>query len=134
MGVQEAAGRGQKEEKQRVGKRATNPLQQLRTYVAFPFGARSRGGWRLELRQRFLGRSLQVDARLKGVSLLLHALWLRTILIRPPCHVAIGSVVCPEAVSRVANVLASSLRCLASLAAHQSTVHLEHLVNSAVLL
>ncbi|CAL8465722.1 g5258 [Coccomyxa elongata] len=61
----EAAGRAQKEENKRVGKRASNSLQQLRTYVAFPFGARSRGGWRLELRQR-LGRSLQVDARLKG--------------------------------------------------------------------
>ena len=69
MGVQEAAGKGQKEEKRREMGRVANPLQQLRTYVAFPFGARSRGGWRLELRQR-LGRSLQVDARLKGVSLL----------------------------------------------------------------
>lgn len=70
MGAQEVAGRAEKEENKRVGKRATNPLQQLRTYVAFPFGARSRGGWRLELRQR-LGPSLQVYARLKGASLLL---------------------------------------------------------------
>ncbi|BDA51592.1 hypothetical protein COCOBI_19-1480 [Coccomyxa sp. Obi] len=61
----EAAGREKKEERKRVGERVANPLQQLRTYVAFPFGARSHGGWRLELRQR-LGRSLQVDARLKG--------------------------------------------------------------------
>ncbi len=64
--VQGVASRGAKDNA-RMGERVTNPLQRVRTYVAFPFGAQSRGGWRLELRQR-LGRSLHVDARLKGVS------------------------------------------------------------------
>jgi hypothetical protein len=64
--VQEADGRGGREDK-RVGERVTSPLQRLRTYVAFPFGARSAGGWRLELRQR-LGSSLHVDARIKGAA------------------------------------------------------------------
>lgn len=64
--MQEADGRGGKEDK-RVGERVTTPLQRLRTYVAFPFGARSGGGWRLELRQR-LGSSLHVDARIKGAA------------------------------------------------------------------
>jgi len=45
--------------------RAGRSVQEVRAYVAFPVGARSAGGWRLELR-RSLGRSLRLDTRLKG--------------------------------------------------------------------
>lgn len=37
----------------------------VRTFWAVPFGARSQGGWRLELRQP-LGQAISVDARLRG--------------------------------------------------------------------